>query len=54
MRPPGFNDQQRFLAWRDLSNEHVGRTDFDASEAPFRARMESVRTNDVLLQGRRR
>ena len=49
MLPPGLSDQQRFLAWRDLYNQHVGKADLIASEAPFNARMEFVQTSDVLL-----
>ena len=49
MMPPGLSDRQRFLAWRDLYNQHVGRADLVASEAPFDGRMEFIRTNDVLM-----
>ena len=47
--PPGLNDRQRFLAWRELHNEYFGRTDLQPSEGPFEARMTFVATDDVAL-----
>jgi hypothetical protein len=48
--PPGLNESQRFKAWRELYNQHVGRADLAPSEAPFHAHMAFVRARNVMLR----
>lgn len=47
--PPGLNDRQRFLAWRELHNHYFGRTDLTPSDGQFEARMEFLLAKDVVI-----
>ena len=49
MLQPGLNDRQRFLAWRELHNEHFGHTDLTPTEGPFEAQTAFAVTKDVVL-----